>query len=132
MTTNAAWTVVFEDKTVMKHSGDGAGAMYVIDDDAFWATTAFQNIWAIQKGAANVNDEVEHRDSTPHNSLATEGLDFQQFINKWDEAHLLQLQTDWDESNHLVEDPVGSETMRDETTDEKIARLGPRPTSYSS
>jgi hypothetical protein len=29
-------------------------------------------------------------------------------------------------------DPVGSETMRDETTDEKIARLGPRPTSYSS
>ena len=36
MATNAAWTIVFEDKLIIKQSGDGAG-QYVIDVDTFCA-----------------------------------------------------------------------------------------------
>jgi|TARA_B100000900_G_scaffold336525_1_gene298274 hypothetical protein len=127
MATNANWTVVFDDKCVIKNTGAEAGTGYVINDDAFWATTDFQNIWAIQSGATNSSDEVEHRDGTAHCSLADEGLDIQQFITRWDAAHLTQLQADWDNDN--VVDENGDST---ETEAEKIARLGARPTSYSS
>ena len=127
MATNANWTVVFDDKCVIKNTGAEAGTGYVINDDAFWATTDFQNIWAIQAGTSNVSDEVEHRDGTAHCSLADEGLDIQQFITRWDAAHLTQLQADWDNDN--VVDENGDST---ETEAEKIARLGARPTSYSS
>jgi len=114
MATNANWTVVFEDKIIIKQSGDAAGTSYTIDDNAFWATTAFQNIWAIQSGTSNVSDEVEHKDGTAHCSLADKGIDIQLFINKWDSAHLLKLQADWDEDT------------REES------EKGSRPTSYSS
>ena len=114
MTTNSNWTVVFEDKLVIKQSGDGAGTGYIIDEDAFWATTDFQNIWAIQAGASNASDEVEHRDGTSHCSLADEGINMQQFIDRWDSAHLAILQADWDND------------VRDES------EKGARPTSYSS
>ena len=36
MATNATWTVVFEDKMIIKQSGDAAGTFYIIDDNAFW------------------------------------------------------------------------------------------------
>ena len=127
MATNANWTIVFEDKVIIKQSGDGAGNAYTIDDNAFWATTAFQNIWAIQSGTSNSSDEVEHRDSSAHNSLADEGINIQQFIDKWDSAHLAKLQADWDDDNLVNEDGSSAETAED-----KIARLGARPTSYSS
>ena len=39
----------------------------------------------------------------------------------WDSAHLTQLQSNWDKDN-----------LEDETAEDKIARLGARPTSYSS
>jgi len=132
MATNATWTVVFDDKLVIKQSGDAAGTSYKIDDNAFWATTTFQNIWAIQSGTSNSSDEVEHRDDTPHCSLADKGIDIQQFITKWDAMHLAKLQADWDNDNAQVEDPADSGTYRDETSSEKIARLGARPTSYLS
>jgi hypothetical protein len=123
MATNANWTVVFEDKMIIKNYAEGAneGVGYTINDDAFWATTAFQNIWAIQSGTSNSSDEVEHRDSTPHCSLADEGIDIQQFVTKWDAVHLAHLQGEWDEDN-----------VEGETEAEKIARTGARPTSYSS
>ena len=75
MATNANWTIIFEDKMVIKNYAEGAneGIGYKINDDAFWATTAFQNIWAIQSGTSNSSDEVEHRDGTSHCSLADEG-----------------------------------------------------------
>jgi hypothetical protein len=73
------------------------------------------NIWAIQSGTSNSSDEVEHRDETPHCSLADKGIDIQQFVDKWDAAHLLNLQTLWDENSDV---------------DESVK--GPRPTSYSS
>ena len=129
MASKGTWTVVFEDKAVQK----GTGKQYVINDDAFWNQSKFSTVWAIQYGASNTSDEVEYRDETPHSSYADANLgDFQEFINRWDAAHLAQLQTDWDDNTLSIEDPVGSETFRNETEAEKITRLGARPTSYSS
>ena len=129
MATNANWTVVFEDKLIIKNYAEGAneGVGYIISDDAFWATTDFQNIWAIQSGTSNTSDEVEHKDETAHCSLADKGIDMQQFITRWDAAHLAQLQSNWDNNNAVDEE--GNST---ETEAEKIARLGARPNSYTS
>jgi len=121
MATNATWTVVMEDKMITKQSGDGAGNNYIIDDNAFWSQSDFSNIWAIQYGTTPSSDEVEHRDTTPHASWESKGISFQQFIDKWDAAHLTKLQSDWDNDN-----------VEGETEAEKITRLGARPTSYSS
>ena len=103
MATNAKWTVVFEDKMIIKQSGDAAGT-YTIDDDTFWNQSKFSNIWAIQHGASVSTDEVEYRDTTPHTSFADANIgDINQFINKWDSAHLAKLQSDWDD-NVLMDD----------------------------
>ena len=122
MATNAKWTVVFEDKMIIKQSGDAAGTPYNIDDNSFWSNSKFSNIWAIQHGTSITSNEVEYRDSTPHSSFADANIgDINQFTNKWDSAHLTQLQSNWDNNN-----------VADETEAEKITRLGARPTSYSS
>jgi|TARA_R100001460_G_scaffold1078_1_gene4353 hypothetical protein len=134
MATNAQWTVIFEDKRIIKQSGDGAGA-YVIDNDSFWNDSKWSNIWAIQYQPDNhdYNDTVEHRDDTPHATWTQADLgDFQsQFIDKWDAAHLARLQSDWDNDNVTSFDESGNEVSA-ESEAEKIARLGERPTSYSS
>jgi len=122
MATNSNWTVVFEDKLIIKQKGDAAGTGYVINDDAFWSQSKFSNIWAIQHGASVSTDEVEYRDTTPHSTYASANLgDFNEFINKWDSAHLSKLQSNWDNNN-----------VEGETTEAKVARLGAKPTSYSS
>jgi len=124
MATNANWTVVFEDKCIIKNYAEGAtqGIGYIISDDSFWSDSKFSNIWAIQHGTSVSSDEIEYRDETPNSSYDDAGLgDISQFSSKWDEAHLSQLQADWDNDN-----------VEDETADEKISRLGARPTSYSS
>ena len=123
MATNATWTVIFEDKTIVKQSGDGAGSYTITDQDSFWSDSKWSNIWAIQYGTANPNDCVEYRDETPHSTWEDSNLgNFQsQFIAKWDVAHLAKLQADWDADN------VDGESEAD-----KIARIGARPTSYSS
>ena len=122
MATNANWTIVFEDKMIIKQSGDAAGTGYNISDDSFWSDSKFSNIWAIQHGNSTTSDEVEYRDSTSHSSFADANIgDINQFTNKWDSAHLAQLQSDWDGDN-----------VEGETEAEKITRLGARPTSYSS
>ena len=124
MATNATWTVVFEDKMIIKQSGDAAGP-YEIDNDSFWNDSKWSNIWAIQYVADNEdhNDTVEYRDTTPHATWTAANLgSFQsQFIDKWDAAHLAKLQADWDNNN-----------VEGETAEEKVTRLGARPTSYSS
>ena len=130
MATNAQWTVVFEDKCIIKNFAEGAneGVGYIISDNSFWSQGKFSNIWAIQFGTANTIDTVEYRDGTPHSSWEDANLgDFQDFITRWDSAHLAQLQSDWDNNNAVDSD--GNST---ETEAEKIARLGERPTSYSS
>jgi hypothetical protein len=124
MTTQANWTVVFEDKCIIKNYAEGAnkGVGYIIDDDSFWSDSKFSNIWAIQHETSITSDEVEYRDETPHSSFADANIgDISQFTTKWDSAHLVQLQSDWDDSN-----------VDGETDAEKITRLGARPTSYSS
>ena len=122
MATNATWTVVLEDKMVIKQSGDAAGTSYVISDNDFWGLAKWNNIWAIQYGTSNPSDTVEYRDGTPHSTWEDANLgDFQDFITRWDSAHLAQLQSDWDNDN-----------VDGESESDKIARLGARPTSYSS
>ena len=131
MATNANWTVVFDDKMIIKQSGDGAGSYTITGEDSFWSDSKWSNIWAIQykDDDHDYNDSVEYRDDTPHASWTEANLgDFSsQFISKWDAAHLAQLQSDWDNDNLTNED--GSPA---ETESEKIDRLGARPTSYSS
>ena len=119
MATSANWTVVFEDKIIIKQSGDAAGTGYNISDDSFWSDSKFSNIWAIQHGTSTTFDEVEYRDQTPHSAYNSSVLgDSSQFSNKWDSAHLAQLQSNWDNDN-----------VDGETDAEKITRLGSRPTS---
>jgi hypothetical protein len=135
MATKANWTVVFEDKCIIKNHAEGAseGIGYSINDDFFWSDSKFSNIWAIQHGVSVTSNEVEYRDETPHSSFADANIgDINQFSSKWDSAHLTQLQSNWDNNNEQVEDPADSGTFRDETSSEKITRLGARPTSYSS
>ncbi len=122
MATNANWTVIFEDKMVIKNNGAEAGTGYVIDDNSFWSQDKFSNIWAIQHGTSVSTDEVEYRDTTPHSTFTDADIgDIGDFTDRWDAAHLIQLQTNWDDDN-----------VDGETSEEKISRLGARPTSYSS
>ena len=119
MATNANWTVIFDDKTVIKNYAEGAdeGIGYVISDNSFWSDSKFSNIWAIQHGTAVTSDEVEYRDTTPHSSYTDANIgDINQFSSKWDSAHLAKLQSNWDKSN-----------LDGETDAEKITRLGARP-----
>ena len=124
MAAKGNWTIVFDDRCIIKNHAEGAneGIGYIIDDESFWSDSKFSNIWAIQYGTYVSTDEVEYRDTTPHSSFADADIgDINQFSSKWDSAHLTQLQSDWDNDN------VGGETNA-----EKITRLGARPTSYSS
>jgi hypothetical protein len=115
MATNANWTVIFDDKMIIKQTGDSAQTGYVIDDDVFWNQSKFSNIWAIQHGTSNSSDEVEYRDNTPHSAYDSSILgDISDFISRWDSAHLSRLQSDWDADS------------REES------EKGARPTSYSS
>ena len=115
MATNATWTVIFEDKTIIKQSGDAAGP-YIINDNDFWGQSKWNNIWAIQYGTGNPSDTVEYRDETPHSTWEDANLgDFSDITNKWDSHHLSILQNEWDNDN---EDG--------ETEADKIARLGAR------
>ena len=128
MATNSDWTVIFEDKMIINHAvknTDGHSTPYIINDDSFWSDAKWSNVWAIQYKDDNhdYNDTVEHRDDTPHGTWTAANLgDFRtQFVDKWDSAHLTELQSNWDENN-----------VESETEAEKISRLGARPTSYSS
>ncbi len=130
MATNSTWTVIFNDKKIIKKTGDMASTPtgYDINDDSFWNQAHFSNIWAIQYGNSVTSDEVEYRDTTPHSAFdeATHGA-FSEFTTRWDAAHLAKIQNDWDNDN--VTDDDGN---INETAEEKINRLGARPTSYSS
>ena len=124
MATHGKWTVVFDDKKIIKNFDEGAGegVGYEIADDDFWGLAKWNNIWAIQYGTPNTNDTVEYRDDTPHATWEDANLgDIQDFITRWDTAHLSQLQSNWDNDN-----------LEDESEADKIARLGARPTSYTS
>ena len=131
MASKGNWAIVIDDKKITKNYAEGAseGIAFKIDDDALWNQSKFSNIWAIQYGTAVTSDEVEYRDDTPHSSYADANLgDISQFSNQWDVMYLAKLQSDWD--NNLLFD--SNNEVVPETEAEKIARLGARPTSYSS
>ena len=44
MATNANWTIIFEDKMIIKQSGDAAGTAYTISDNSFWSDSKFSNV----------------------------------------------------------------------------------------
>lgn len=126
MAKHGSWTVIFEDKMVIKKTGEfntTNGRGYSIDDDTFWSQSKFDNIHAIQFTDDNVdNDQVEYKDDSANGSYDSNVLgNFNEFITRWDTAHLAALQAEWDEDN-----------VEGETEAEKITRLGARPTSYSS
>ena len=136
MATNANWTIVFEDKMIIKNYAEGAneGIGYVISDDSFWSDSKFSNIWAIQHGSSTISDEVEYRNDTPHSSFADADIgDINQFSSKWDSAHLAQLQANWDDD--VIYTYVSSESTEVSSTEseaDQVTRKGARPTSYSS
>jgi hypothetical protein len=69
MASKGNWTIVFDDKMIIKNHAEGAseGVGYTINDDAFWNDSKFSNIWAIQSWYIQItSDEVEYRDETPH------------------------------------------------------------------
>ena len=124
MATNSSWTVIFDDKRIINQSVkiNGQPVGYNIDDDAFWSQGKFSNIWAIQYGTSVATDTVEYRDEAPHSTWEDANLgDFSDFTSRWDSAHLAQLQSNWDDDN-----------VEGESEADKVARLGARPTSYSS
>lgn len=136
MATNSNWTVVFVDKMVIKNYAEGAveGVGYVINDDSFWNQSKFADVWAIQYVEDNLdhNDTVEYNDGKPHATWNNANLgDFQPFIDKWDEAHLAKLQGDWDHATIVTYNEDGS-VATTESVEDQTARMGPRPTSYSS
>jgi len=113
------WSIIIPDKRIVKQYGDGATWGYVVEDDSFWNDNLESNIRAIQYSGDNLDtDQVEHNDGT--NNTVFNG-DIKKFSDKWDEQHLIRLQAEWDIDN-----------IKDETPEEKITRLGVRPTSYQS
>jgi|TARA_R100001163_G_scaffold27649_1_gene22352 hypothetical protein len=131
MASKGNWAVVMDDKKITKNYAEGAseGIAFIINDDAFWNDAKFSNIWAIQYGTSVSSDEVEYRDTTPHTSYADANLgDISQFSSRWDTMYLAKIQSDWD--NNILYDSENN--VVSETEAEKIARLGARPTSYSS
>ena len=121
MATSSKWTVIMADQKVVRH--DGVSLSYTINDDSFWNQAHFSNIWAIQFGTTPSSDEVEYKDGTTHSAYDASVLgNFNEFKTRFDAAHLSQLQADWDEDN----------TTESETAEQKINRIGARPTSYTS
>jgi len=134
MATHPTWSVIFDDKRVINQSiknDHGHSIGYTIDDAAFWNQAHFSNLWSIQFGTSIVEDQVEYRDETPHSAFdaITHG-DFNEFITRWDTAHLAALQTDWDNNNYSDISDVTSPVP--ETAEQKINRIGARPTSFTS
>lgn len=119
------WTVVFDDRVVIKRHEEfntSTAKGLEVGDDAFWNQSKFDNIWAIQYGNSVISDEVEYRDGTSHTSFADANLGaISQFTDKWDAVYLAELQSNWDNDN-----------VEGETSEQKITRLGARPISYTS
>lgn len=121
---HGSWSVLFEDKNIVKKCEDFSiqnPRGYTIDDDAFWGASKFDNLHAIQfTNDGEDNDQVETTTANIAYDASTLGS-FQQFVDKWDAAHLAQLQLNWD-----------NDDVEGETAEEKITRLGARPTTYAS
>ena len=64
------WSIIVEDKIIVKQYGEGATIGYVIEDDSFWKNNLSPNVRAIQYSGDNLdNDQVEYNDKTNHSIL---------------------------------------------------------------
>ena len=138
---NSKWTVIFDDKLIINQSiknEDGWPQRYIIhNDDAFWSDAKWNNIHAIQF----IDDDNDHNDCVEYvpgtlgrnTSWAEANLGSfrDQFIDRWDAAHLARLQNDWDEDVIKTFNEDGS-VATTESEEDQIARKGARPTSYST
>jgi hypothetical protein len=144
MAKHGNWTIVFPDKLIIKRTQEfnvETAKGLKIEDNSFWNQDKFKDISVIQFTDDNLdNDQVEYIDSRPNGSYDSNILgDFSQFITRWDSAYLKVLQENWDNSNYVPgakqydTDPVTGEMIKiKESIEDKTARLGPRPTSYTS
>lgn len=133
----SSWRVDFGEKSVgcvavLNH--EGYPTFYPVGDDSFWSHPQFNDIHAIQWDPSLENNEdcVEYNAYTFGRNRTWNECNFSDsfrnlFIEKWDAAHLAQLQADWDGDNVINDDGSAAESA-----EEKIARLGARPTSYTS
>ena len=134
------WTIIFEDKMIIKKTGEfsptNCAAHKVDNGSVNWSDSKWNNIHAIQFTDDGVdNDQVEYTDSSPNGVYDASVLgDFRtQFIEPFDAVHLAQLQSEWDNNPQPIPEDASPDDMPPEETEaEKIARLGPRPTSYTS
>ena len=138
MSKHGLWTVIVPDKKITKKTEDFSvenPCPEFIDDDAFWSQSKFNNISVIQFTDDGVdNDQVEYVDDTPNGAYDSSVLgNFRtEFINRFDTAHLATIQAIWDDSERPENRDSEGNALPEETAEEKIARLGPRPTSYTS
>lgn len=144
MAKHGDWTVVFPDKLIIKRTQEfnvETAKGLKIEDDSFWNQDKFKDISVIQFTDDNLdNDQVEYIDSRPNGSYDSNVLgDFSQFITRWDSAYLKVLQETWDYSNYVpgakqydTDFTTGEMIPIKESIEDKTARLGPRPTSYTS
>ena len=121
---HGTWTVTFGDKRIVKRS-DGFNISnapgVVVDDDDFWNQSKFNGIRAIQyTGDASDTDQVETETGNVAYDASALGS-FQQFVDKFDVAYTASRQADWD-----------NDTVSGETEEQKVARLGARPGTYTS
>jgi len=137
---HGSWTILFIGQSIVKRSGEfdiDTARGYQCGGTDFWMQPKFSNLSAIQFTDDNTdNDQVEYRDSSPNGSYDSSVLgDFRQFIDTWDSAHLAVIQANWDAETipHLEgngKDLNGKDLP--ETEEQKITRIGSRPTTYSS
>jgi hypothetical protein len=136
------WSIIVPDKIIAKQysEGEGVSLWFYIRDESFWRDNLALNIKAIQYTGDNSDtQQVEYNDGSLHSHFTG---DIKKFADEWDKAYLLKLQNDWDRANLTIllnsNDPgFNSQSpdikqYRDETEEEKIARIGNRPTSYAS
>ena len=136
------WSIIVPDKRIIKQYGEETTLGFIVENNSFWQNNVSSNIKAIQYTGDNLDKEqVEYNDGSPHSHFTG---DIKKFADEWDKAYLLKLQNDWDMANLMIvissNDPgfileLQSQNItqhRVETVEEKIARIGNRPTSYAS
>ena len=138
MSKHGLWTVIIPSKKITKKNSDFSienPCPEVIDDENFWNQAKFNNVNVIQYTDDNVdNDQVEYNDGSPNGPYneAVFGNFRTEFITRFDAAHLISLQNQWDNNERPEMRDENNEPLPEETEEEKIARIGPRPTSYTS
>jgi len=138
MSKHGLWTVIVPSKKITKKTEDFSienPCPETINDDAFWNQSKFNNVNVIQFTDDNIdNDQVEYTDDRSNGSYdeAVFGNFRTEFINRFDAAHLISIQEQWDVNERPEMRDSENNALPAETEAEKIARLGPRPTSYTS